>query len=299
MKRALFFALGLVLRISNGQSITANSERLFGEYSLSAAADARACPKKLVIKDLQPYVSIPKSFSLPVSNLVFDGVQCTTGNQRLELYFGGDNDGRDETLPSGTCFDTNVAKVAWVVTPGKYPNGTFSFWDPNQPLVSRFEVNGDCTYCTYSKPFNGTVKEGFFKHRVSECAGKKVYQPVKGLGEPPPKEQIKYFINTKCERDGRLWARGGVVYAQRHRVENSAVIEVRVESNRNTYSAKSLAHCPAAEAMNCIDWRRWPVEIVVPRSGLKVDVLITVLVNGREVKARHFYVNNGCDNPNV
>ncbi len=299
MKLSTIAVLIYVAHVCRAQFVVANSEKLFGEYSLSAAADARACPKKLVIRDLKPYVSIPKAFSLPVSHLVFDGIQCTTGNQQLELDFGGDNDGSDEKLPIGTCFDNKVAKTAWVVTPGKYPNGTFSFWDPNQPLVSRFEVNGECTHCTYSKPFAGKVKEGFFVHDTARCAGKNVYPPIKGLGEQP-KRQAKYFINTKCEADGRLWARAGVVHTQRELVAKYSKLELRVRSVRDkTYSVVAEASCYELNSTYCVDWRRFPVEIVVPKSALKGDVFIAVFVNDKAVATRSFYVKDGCDRPDI
>ncbi len=137
-------------------------------------------PRNRSSKILRPYVSIPNSFSSPVSHLVIDAIQCTTGNQQLELDFGGDNDGSDETLPVGTCFDNEVAKTAWLVTPGKYPNGTFSFWDPNQPLVSRFEVNGECTHCKYSKPFAGKVKRGLLRARHGAMCEEELVPADKG-----------------------------------------------------------------------------------------------------------------------
>lgn len=297
-KTAIIFVLLLfIVHNANGQYIVQNSEMLFGDYSLSAAADVRACPKKLTIRDLKPYVSIPKSFSLPISHLIFDGVQCTKGSQTLDFYFGSSTDANDETLPKNTCFDTRFAKVAWVITPGKYPNGTFSFWDPSQPLFSQFEVNGECTYCTYRKPFAGVVKEEFFVHERVKCTGKKVYPPIKGSGELP-KEPTKYFINTKCRNDGTLRARGGVVHTQRSQVEESSVLEVRVQSLGKTYSVKSNANCSLNDKI-CVDWRKWPEEIIVPKSGLKNDVTVTVLVNGKAVKMKQFYVSNGCDRADI
>ncbi len=53
MKLSTIAVLIYVARVCKAQFIVANSENLFGEYLLNAAADARACPKKSVIKDFE------------------------------------------------------------------------------------------------------------------------------------------------------------------------------------------------------------------------------------------------------
>ena len=89
------------------------------------------------------------------------------------------------------------------------------------------------------------------------------------------------------------------MFGDHGRVEQGTTFELRVQSRGKTYSVKSTANCIDASGKRCVDWRRWPEEIIVPRRGLKYDVQVTVLINGKIVKARSFYVTNGCDRPDI
>lgn len=267
--------------IGNAQPFpVANSEAIFGEYVLSGAAQISKCPQRLFIKEQRPFVDIPTSITLPVSSLVFDGKPCAPNPQKKLLFdFGGDNDGLAEIIPSGTCLNKSVVVDASTVIPSKLPNGSFA----TSP-TARFQVTGDCTFCEFTKPPVRKVLESFRVFDVERCRGRVVRAPIIQQPHPP-----KFFATTKLIPDFLLSVRAGVRFQDRNRVHRGSVLAINVHAGGKFYSVRSNAYCKWLWG-KCRDWRRWPLQLLVPAQYLNGKVRISVFADKKLVIRRVLHI---------